>query len=74
MGFAGTGVLAGATAGVHEPGWQAENAVEKTLSRMDLDGAARFESLSSGMKRRVLIAKALVHRPPVLLFPAALLS
>ena len=37
------------------------------LSRMGLDGNARFEALSSGMKRRVLLARALVGDPDVLL-------
>src|SRR6056297_800738 len=34
--------------------WEAEHAVESTLSRMQLDAAAEFASLSSGMKRRAL--------------------
>ncbi len=34
---------------------------------MELDGEARFETLSSGMKRRVLLAKALVGSPDLLL-------
>jgi ATP-binding cassette subfamily F protein uup len=34
---------------------------------MSLDGDARFETLSSGMKRRVLLARALVSDPDVLL-------
>ena len=34
---------------------------------MDLDADARFEDLSSGMKRRVLLAKALVSDPDILL-------
>ena len=41
--------------------------VEAVLSRMGLDPDARFEALSSGMKRRVLLAKALVDEPDVLL-------
>ena len=34
---------------------------------MQLDGGAEFNSLSSGMKRRVLLAQAIVDRPDVLL-------
>jgi ATP-binding cassette subfamily F protein uup len=34
---------------------------------MNLDGAGRFEELSSGMKRRVLLAQALVSKPDLLL-------
>ena len=47
--------------------WEAEHAVETTLSRMQLDGELRFESLSSGMKRRVLLAQAIVAQPDILL-------
>ncbi len=47
--------------------WKMENQIEQILSRMELDGAARFESLSSGMKRRVLLARALVCKPELLL-------
>ena len=44
-----------------------QNDVEQILSRMELDGEARFETLSSGMKRRVLLAQALVSKPDLLL-------
>ena len=47
--------------------WEAEHAVETTLSKMQLDGGQRFESLSSGLKRRVLLAKAIVAKPDILL-------
>ena len=50
-----------------EERWKLENDVEQIISRMDLDGAERFETLSSGMKRRVLLAKALVSKPDLLL-------
>jgi ATP-binding cassette subfamily F protein uup len=43
-----------------ETAWQSQQQVERILSRMSLDGEARFEVLSSGMKRRVLLARALV--------------
>ena len=39
----------------------------RSLSRMDLDAHARFEDLSSGMKRRVLLAKSIVNDPDILL-------
>ena len=47
--------------------WQIEIQVEQILSRMELEPTMRFESLSSGMKRRVLLAKALVTEPDLLL-------
>ncbi len=47
--------------------WEAEHAVESTLSRMQLDAAAEFASLSSGMKRRALLARAIVSKPDILL-------
>ena len=50
-----------------EEQWRLENDVEQILSRMELDGSGRFETLSSGMKRRVLLAKALVSKPDLLL-------
>ena len=43
------------------------HAVEKVLSRMSLRGNDVFGTLSSGMKRRVLLAQALVCDPDLLL-------
>ena len=53
--------------GIEQEPWQRQNAAEQILSRMELDGAARFEKMSSGMKRRVLLAKALASKPDLLL-------
>ncbi|TWT32251.1 ABC transporter ATP-binding protein uup [Posidoniimonas corsicana] len=53
--------------GDHVESWEADQAVDATLSRMGLDPAARFEALSSGMKRRVLLAQAIVGQPDMLL-------
>ena len=47
--------------------WQLNQQVEEVLSRMQLDGDADYASLSGGMKRRVLLAKALVIKPDILL-------
>ncbi|MBI5589687.1 MAG: ATP-binding cassette domain-containing protein [Deltaproteobacteria bacterium] len=41
--------------------------VEKTLSRMNLDPQARFETLSAGLKRRVMLARGLACDPDILL-------
>jgi ABC transport system ATP-binding/permease protein len=50
-----------------EAEWERQHAADQILSRMELDGEARFETLSSGMKRRVLLAQALVGSPDLLL-------
>jgi len=47
--------------------WQLNQQVEEVLSRMKLDGDADYDSLSGGMKRRVLLGKALVIKPDLLL-------
>ena len=48
-------------------GWQVQQWVETILSRMGLDGEVDFASLSGGMKRRVLLARALAGDPDLLL-------
>ncbi|HNM36052.1 MAG TPA: ATP-binding cassette domain-containing protein, partial [Anaerolineales bacterium] len=47
--------------------WKRDNQVQKTISLMELDGDARFETLSAGMKRRVILACGLVCNPDLLL-------
>jgi ATP-binding cassette subfamily F protein uup len=47
--------------------WKTEQRLDQVLTRMSLDGNADFETLSSGMKRRVLLARALVAAPDLLL-------
>ena len=47
--------------------WKRDNQVQKTISLMELDGDARFETLSAGMKRRVILARGLVCNPDLLL-------
>ncbi len=47
--------------------WQLNQQVEEVLSRMQLGGDMDYASLSGGMKRRVLLAKALVIKPDILL-------
>ncbi|PQO41991.1 ATP-binding cassette domain-containing protein [Blastopirellula marina] len=48
-------------------GWNLQNQIEQTLTRTGLDGELIFQKLSAGMKRRVLLARALVNEPDLLL-------
>jgi len=48
-------------------GWEIEQRTERTLSRLDLNPDADFSSLSGGLQRRVLLARALVREPDLLL-------
>lgn len=48
-------------------GWTLSSRVEATLSRLSLDGDRPFAALSGGLKRRVLLAQALVCEPDLLL-------
>lgn len=54
-------------ASYYEHEWEAEHAVEQILTRMNLQGDMIFDSLSSGMKRRVLLARSIVQSPDILL-------
>ncbi len=47
--------------------WHYHQRVETVLARTELDGNARFRVLSAGLKRRVFLARALVHEPDLLL-------
>ncbi|MGI9428009.1 MAG: ATP-binding cassette domain-containing protein [Bythopirellula sp.] len=69
QGRIGEVVGAGLPAEVGEPAqaWQADRRVDRLLSQMELDATAEVETLSSGMKRRVLLAQALIAEPDVLL-------
>ncbi len=48
-------------------GWDLTRQVEETLSRMRLEPKASFSTLSAGMKRRTLFARAVASAPDVLL-------
>jgi ATP-binding cassette subfamily F protein uup len=55
--------------GLGKPGEPLESVhrVDKILSRMGLDPDAEFEALSSGQKRRTLLARSMVRDPDILL-------
>ena len=53
--------------GPHEEDWQRELRLEQLLERMQLPALAEFSALSGGLKRRVLIARALAGQPDLLL-------
>ena len=50
-----------------ENAWQLQSRVESVLRQMTLDGEQDAAVLSAGMKRRVLLARALVSQPDILL-------
>ncbi|MEF8793097.1 ATP-binding cassette domain-containing protein [Thiohalorhabdus sp.] len=50
-----------------EGGWDIGTRVDEVVTRLDLDPEADFNQLSGGLKRRVLLAQALVRQPDVLL-------
>ncbi len=48
-------------------GWDLNRRVDEVLTRLGLPGDMDFSALSGGMKRRVLLAQALVRKPDILL-------
>ncbi|MGX5730911.1 ATP-binding cassette domain-containing protein [Pseudoxanthomonas beigongshangi] len=48
-------------------GWDLDRRVQQVLARLELPEDADFAALSGGMKRRVLLAQALVRKPDILL-------
>jgi ATP-binding cassette subfamily F protein uup len=48
-------------------GWDLNRRVEEVLTKLGLPGDMDFPALSGGMKRRVLLARALVRKPDILL-------
>lgn len=48
-------------------GWNLDNRVSAVITRLELPASTDFSALSGGLKRRVLLAKALVREPDILL-------
>lgn len=48
-------------------GWNTQAMVDKTLSRLGLDGSVALRSLSGGWQRRASLGRALVNNPDILL-------
>jgi ATP-binding cassette subfamily F protein uup len=66
-GIVAGGLQEGTGSGAQEHAWQGDLQVKQVISRMSLEPEARFESLSAGLKRRVLLARGLVRTPDLLL-------
>uniref|UniRef100_Q31ES0 ATP-binding protein Uup n=1 Tax=Hydrogenovibrio crunogenus (strain DSM 25203 / XCL-2) TaxID=317025 RepID=Q31ES0_HYDCU len=50
-----------------QDGWDLNQKVETIISKLSLPADAEFSALSGGMKRRVLLAQALIQNPDILL-------
>ena len=50
-----------------ENGWEIHRQVDLVIDRMKLPAEAEYETLSTGLKRRTLLARALVSGPDILL-------
>ena len=50
-----------------QQGWDLQNRIESVLTRLALDGTVDFTTCSGGLKRRVLLARALVQNPSLLI-------
>ncbi|WP_462321210.1 ATP-binding cassette domain-containing protein [Halochromatium sp.] len=50
-----------------EGGWEIEQRAERVISRLGLDAEAVYATLSGGLRRRVMLARALISEPDLLL-------
>ncbi|ESQ13632.1 MAG TPA: ABC transporter ATP-binding protein [Chromatiaceae bacterium] len=48
-------------------GWDIEQRAERVISRLGLDAESRYATLSGGLRRRVMLARALIIEPDLLL-------
>jgi len=62
----GTAASTGSSAADEET-WRQQAFIEKILTQLKLDPGLRFENLSAGLKRRVLLGRALIGSPEILL-------
>jgi ATP-binding cassette subfamily F protein uup len=60
-------VAGGLRAAAHEEEWERDMHLEQLLERLQLPPRMDFAALSGGLKRRVLLARALAGRPDLLL-------
>ena len=54
-------------AGGHEEDWEIDVRIEDLITRLQLDPNAEFSTLSGGLKRRVLLGRAIASKPDMLL-------
>jgi ATP-binding cassette subfamily F protein uup len=54
-------------AGAHEEDWERDVRVEDLIAHLELNPQEEFSALSGGLKRRVLLARALAGQPDLLL-------
>ncbi|MFN7876882.1 MAG: ATP-binding cassette domain-containing protein [Pirellula sp.] len=62
-------ILSGLPDEFHQPEnhWKRDQYLQQTMSQLELEGDREFESLSTGLKRRTLLGKAIAGKPDVLL-------